>query len=253
MVLVMYDLGSRYPVVKEVRSTSFENNELILEETWSTFGTPNEILSDNGPPFNGEKLKSHLESFGISHRKVMPDWPRANGAVETFMRNISKIIKTSEITRRPFSKELNSFLRAYRSTPHSSTGATPASLMFNHEINTSRLPSPVLPLNKEYREAQVQDAKSKATMKAYSDRRSKAKYSELKVGDEVLLDVKRGKKLNNKSEARFSPAVYVIADDHSIQWIQTHNKKRGLLQTELARVTKKKEKKQFPDLEGIVM
>ena len=53
----------------------------------------------------------------------MPGWPRANGAVEAFMKNISKVIKTAETNKQPFAKEMNSFLRAYRSTPHSSTGA----------------------------------------------------------------------------------------------------------------------------------
>lgn len=210
MAVVLYDLGTRYPIVKEVKSTSFENNEHVLEDAWSTFGAPREVLSDNGPPFSGEKLKLHLKSFGIKHRKVMPGWPRANGAAEVFMKNISKVIKTAETNKKPFTKELNTFLIAYRSTPHSSTGIAPATLMFNREVNTSRLPSTFTRPSNTYVEAQVQDQLSKERMKHYSDTKSKARYSNIKVGDQVMLDTKRDRKLSNKSQTRFGPEVFTV-------------------------------------------
>ena len=70
--LVMIDLGSRYAIIHEVKSTSFENNSACLTQTWTLFGPPKEVLTDNGPPFSGQNFKTHLNHFGINHRKITP-------------------------------------------------------------------------------------------------------------------------------------------------------------------------------------
>ena len=126
------------------------------------------------------------------------------------MKNISKVIKTAETNKQPFTKELNSFLRAYRSTPHCSTGVSPAALMFNREANTSRLPSCVTRANDTYARAQAQDRLSKERMKLHNDAKLKARHSNIKVGDRVLLDTKRDSKLTNKSKTRFRPETFTV-------------------------------------------
>jgi hypothetical protein len=66
-----------------------DNNIRVLSQTWTQFGAPSTIISDNGPPFNGEKFLQHLNNFGILHRKTTPAWPRANGEAERFIRKQS--------------------------------------------------------------------------------------------------------------------------------------------------------------------
>ena len=156
----------------------------------------------------------------------MPGWPRANGAVEAFMKNISKVIKTAETNKQPFAKEMNSFLRAYRSTPHSSTGAQPAELMFNRNTNTSRLPSTICPNKQRYTDAQKQDLKNKAKMKAYSDKRNHAQTSSINTGDIVLFDTQRDRRLNNKSQTRFAPNTYTVIDKKGPMVTVTDGRKR---------------------------
>ncbi|EDO39122.1 predicted protein [Nematostella vectensis] len=57
----------------------------------------------------------------------------ANGLVERTNRTIEKILKIATVGKKDLQKEFRKFLVAYRSTPHTSTGCTPFSLMFGRE------------------------------------------------------------------------------------------------------------------------
>lgn len=57
MALVIQDEYSRFPVVYIVKSTAFEDVEPAFEETFSSYGIPKEIKTDNGSPFQSEQFK----------------------------------------------------------------------------------------------------------------------------------------------------------------------------------------------------
>ena len=62
---------------------SFANLKDHLEELFSVEGIPDEIMSDNGPPFNGKEFSSYLTGLGIRHTTSSPNYPRSNGFIET--------------------------------------------------------------------------------------------------------------------------------------------------------------------------
>jgi hypothetical protein len=66
------------------------------------------------------------------------------------MKNIHKIVKNARNGNRSWRQELNSFLRNYRTTPHSSTGVAPNDLIFRHP-NSSKLPKWSETSNNEYK------------------------------------------------------------------------------------------------------
>ena len=41
----------------------------------SVEGTPDEIMSDNDPPFNGKEFSSFLTGLGIGHTIPSPNYP----------------------------------------------------------------------------------------------------------------------------------------------------------------------------------
>lgn len=49
--LIISDYFSRYPVVKELRSTTADSVIGATKETFSMLGVPREIVSDNGPQY----------------------------------------------------------------------------------------------------------------------------------------------------------------------------------------------------------
>ena len=52
------------------------------------------------------------------------------------MRTLKKAVETAYGENKVWQRELFTFLRNYRATPHISTGQTPASLMFAHNTIT---------------------------------------------------------------------------------------------------------------------
>jgi hypothetical protein len=77
-------------------------------------------------------------------------------------------------------------LRNYRTTPHQSTGETPAMMLMHRELRT-KLPS--VKSNKSYDDtrAQQMDAKAKQQAKEYADGKRRAREKDFKIGDKVLL------------------------------------------------------------------
>ena len=95
-LLVVMDEYSRYPIVKSVKSTKAETVIPVLHEIFNTFGIPQQIKTDNGPPFQSYQFGAYLDSLGVKHRKITPLWPRANGICERFMRKIYAKFKSSD-------------------------------------------------------------------------------------------------------------------------------------------------------------
>ncbi len=123
-----------------------------------------------------------MSLMGIHHRRITPLWPRANGETERFMRTIKKVIREKPCN---WKQLMNKLLLDYRTTPHSSTGVSPASLLFGRDIGT-RLPMiPRKPRNDS--EIRQNDSEAKSRMKKYADNKRYVKESTIKVGDNVLV------------------------------------------------------------------
>ena len=116
--LIIKDDYSRYPVVETVKSTSANTVIPIVDKVFSEFGIPDVVKTDNGPPFNSSAFQSFAQTVGFQHRKVTPRWPRANGEVERFVRTVKKVIKTANVERKSWKREMYWFLRNFGPAPH---------------------------------------------------------------------------------------------------------------------------------------
>ena len=133
-LLVIVDEFSRYPVVEVVRSLSAKTIIPVFDRIFAMFGVPESMKSDNGPPFNSEDFAKFATALGFHHHRVTPLWPRANGEAEQFMDNIGKTIRAAQTEAKPWLKELTSYLRNYRATPHCTTGVAPATALFGRSL-----------------------------------------------------------------------------------------------------------------------
>jgi hypothetical protein len=77
-------------------------------------------------------------------------------------------------------------LRNYRTTPHQSTGETPAMMLMHRELRT-KLPSVKSSKSYDDTRAQQADAKAKQQAKEYADGKRRAREKDFKIGDKVLL------------------------------------------------------------------
>ena len=110
LILVVIDERTRYPEVEIVNNTSAESTIIAMEKMFATHGYPENLKSDNGPPFKSQALKEFFTEKGITHHHVTPRWPEANGLAENFMKSVGKVIKTANMENKNWRRELFRFL-----------------------------------------------------------------------------------------------------------------------------------------------
>ena len=152
----------------------------------------------------------------------------ANGEVERQNRTLLKSLRISHLENRPWRVELKNFLLAYRSTPHSTTGASPTYLLFGREVRT-KLPSisfsdPVSDYAVRDRDAYVKQRTSD-----YADAQRHARPSSIVAGDLVLVhNSNPSNKLYLSTPhslvARHGDRLVLQAPDHVIRRHVTHAK-----------------------------
>ena len=86
--LVAIDYYSKWvevlPVAQQDAATTV--NQFILNIV-ARYGTPAEVVSDNGPPFKGE-FSTFCSQRGIKQRFITPDVPRSNGLAERAVQTV---------------------------------------------------------------------------------------------------------------------------------------------------------------------
>ena len=193
-VLVVIDEYSRFPEIDITTSTSAKATLPKLDRILSSFGIPISIKTDNGPPFTSKTFNDYCRLMVIKHQLITPRHPRANGLVENFNRMVKKVTRTAVIERKSWKQELYTFLRSYRATPHSTTGESPANLLFQrrpYRVRLPELPPPAI----DDKLVRNRDASQKAIAKKYADQKQYVKVSPIVPGDKVLLKNERKGKL----------------------------------------------------------
>ena len=116
---------------------------------------------------------------------MTPLWPQANEEVERQNRSLLKRIRIAQIEKRNWKEELGSLLIMYRATPHSTTEASPAELLFRRKLRT-RIPGISEELPVDDQEVRDRDSEAKEKGKLYADEKRCARESDVKEGDTVL-------------------------------------------------------------------
>ena len=143
----------------------------------ATHGIPEQIKSDNGPPFGSKKFQAYGKEKGFHHHRIISRWPKANGLAENFMKNIEKVVKTATSEGKAWRREIYVYLGKYKATPHPSTGVSPQSMMFNREI---RCKLPQLKPSTIISEIKVHERNEKTKQKVKADERRNAKAHNIK-------------------------------------------------------------------------
>lgn len=201
-LLVIVDYFSRFTEIIVMKQITAALTVRALHETFCRFGFPESLKTDNGPQFISSEIQRFCSQFGIDHRKTTPYWPQANGEVERMNRSIVKRLKISQETDgSDWQWDLRMFLLMHNSTPHSTTGAPPSTLMFGRVLK-DKLPGMVTTGHKILEEIVDRDAEKKLKGAEYTNKRRQAKSSQLEIGDTVVA--KRVQK-ENKLSTTFDP------------------------------------------------
>ncbi|MCO5607222.1 hypothetical protein L7F22_061415 [Adiantum nelumboides] len=107
---------------------------LVAIDYMTRFGTPLEIVSDNGPGFRRGLLTEVCEELKISHRHSTPYYPQSNGLVEKANGIIAGIIrKMVESKPKRWDNFLDGAIWAYKTTYRDATQFTPFHLVYGQE------------------------------------------------------------------------------------------------------------------------
>ena len=127
------DALSEWPEVIPMAAVTTLATVDSLRHIFAQHGSP-ELASDNGPQFTCSEFKTFLESNEIRHIRSTPFHPATNGLAERFVQTFKQAMRSN--AEMSAAKFLHKFLLAYRTTPHTSTNATPVSCLMNRELQT---------------------------------------------------------------------------------------------------------------------
>ena len=115
------DYYSRYYDIDIMRSTVASKVISSLVEIFARHGLPESLTSDNGPQFVAKAFTGYMEQQGSRHHRVTAKWPQANGEVERQNSSLLKRLQITHAEKKDWKEELNVYLAAQRSLPHSTT------------------------------------------------------------------------------------------------------------------------------------
>ncbi|XP_055528511.1 uncharacterized protein K02A2.6-like [Wyeomyia smithii] len=207
-VLVDEDYRSRYVITKPVKSTSFENTRKILEEVFEKEGFPDNIKSDNGPPFNEEDYRQYCLEHGINAIFSTPLYPQQNSLAESCMKLVNKAMTVAATSGSGYGEELDAAIHAYNAAAHFVTGIPPEEVMTGRKI---RRGLPLIYRGKAAFDDNARDHKSKIDAKVREDARRGARQCRIKPEDTVVVE----RQVRSKGEPRFDPRRYTVTEERN--------------------------------------
>ncbi|MCO5580989.1 hypothetical protein L7F22_034864 [Adiantum nelumboides] len=134
-ILVAIDYMTRWVEAQSVTRVNEKTvNRFVYTHICCRFGTPLEIVSDNGPGFRKGLLTEVCEELHILHRHSTPYYPQSNGLVEKANGIIAGIIrKMVKNKTKLWDDFLDGALWGYRTTYKEATEFTPFHLVYGQE------------------------------------------------------------------------------------------------------------------------
>ena len=113
--LVLIDAYTKYPCIHVTNSVSTKATTDLLQESFSNFGFPQTLVTDNATTFTSGEFQSWCNERGIIHLTGAPYHPATNGAAERLVQTFKQSIRKSSL---PPKQALQEFLMQYRRTPN---------------------------------------------------------------------------------------------------------------------------------------
>ena len=128
--VLICDYFSKFPFLYRAK-TSFWSLRDHLIDLFSIEGYPDEIVSDNRPPFQSKEFPKFLSGLGIKHTTSSPGYPHSNGFIERHLQMVKNMLLKSSNTRS--FQEVLADLR----TTHIGTGLpSPAEILHRRNLTT---------------------------------------------------------------------------------------------------------------------
>jgi hypothetical protein len=130
--LIMLDGYSHWFYIYMVKKNDSDSLIKILTSHFAEHGTPEQLCSDNGPPFHSKRFKEFCDQKGIKHISSSPRYPRSNGLVERTIQTAKKMISRYQASGTP----VDVALIEHRNTPFTENMPSPSELALGRKLRT---------------------------------------------------------------------------------------------------------------------
>jgi len=139
-LLVTLDGHSKLPEVRIMKRTDAASLIGVLRTMFATWGLPEEMVSDNGSPFQSAELAEFFKNNGIRHTFSPTYHPSSNGlsevGVKTVNLSLEKQLLDTRTSSRSLQHRIDAWCFSYRNTPHTVIGVTPFELFLGRQPRT---------------------------------------------------------------------------------------------------------------------
>ena len=132
MLLVVIDAHSKWLDAAVVTSATSSITIEKLRGMFATHEIPDVVVSDNGTVFTSDEFGTFMRHNGIRHVKSAPYYPSTNGLAERAIQTLKESLKKSKTGS--LETRISCFLFKYRTTPHTTTGISPAELLMGRQL-----------------------------------------------------------------------------------------------------------------------
>jgi hypothetical protein len=130
--LVIVDRYSHWFNIYPVNSTDSTSLINILRSHFTEHGTPEEIFSDNGPPFTSLSFKEFCKQREIRHVSSSPTYAQSNGLAERAVQTAKRLILKCHQS----GTALDLALMEHRNTPFTGNMPSPSELAIGRKLRT---------------------------------------------------------------------------------------------------------------------
>ena len=192
--IVYADRLSGWTEVERLQKSNLAQVKKCLLRWFSTYGVPEEIASDGGPPYNAAEYDNFLKAWTIRKRLSSAYYPQSNGRAEAAVKVIKRIL-LDNVDPQSGSINTDRLSRAllnHRNTPREQTELSPSEILYGKKLR-DHLPTKIVGLKKEWviaRQAkEIQSLKMKHPSKL--EKRS-CELVPLEIGDSVIIQNQSG-------------------------------------------------------------
>ena len=132
--LLIIDYYFKFIVIETLKKLQSSTVINKCKKVLSQFGTPKELVTDNGPEFSSHYFKSFSRTWDFEHQIIRPHFHQSNALVERTTQTIKRTLKKAKLVNEDHYLPILFF----NSKPDE-CGSSPADKLFNHPIRTNLL------------------------------------------------------------------------------------------------------------------
>ena len=130
------DRFSGWLEVERLPSNTLRNVRQVLLRWFSTYGVPEELATDGGPPFNSSEYKTFLRTWDVQWRLSSAYYAQSNGRAEAAVKSAKRILlgNINKVTGALDTDAAARAIMTHRNTPAQGIGISPSVMLFGRPL-----------------------------------------------------------------------------------------------------------------------